>query len=267
MEEKKKRVFFALEVVSPWPQNLPAGRMLDENHRHMTIAFLGWSDFSTLKNSLESFPLPPFKVGMAGKFDKCLFLPKRHPRVVAWHVEWIDGAAAIQTFQKALIAWLQFHNFQPDVRDLLPHVTICRAPFDRDGWEKNFTPLPMIINNIHLYESLGQLVYEPLWTYPLVPPFQEVDHTADLAFNIHGESLEQLQRHAFVALAFKFPQILDFSSHLKHPNALDDIVLGLNHVVALADSTIGCPFKAVSYHGDITETEDGILTWEMIVDV
>lgn len=267
-ESKSKRLFFALEVVAPWPQKLPVGRMLAENCRHMTLAFLGWTDFSKLQKALGGFPPPPFKVGLTGKFNKPLFLPKKHAKVAAWHVEWMDSEAPLQAYYKALTGWLQFQGFNPDIRDeLLSHVTICRAPFDREVWEQAFTPLPLMVKNIHLYESIGNLVYEPIWTYPLIAPFDEIEHTADLAFNVHGETISQIQIHAYMALAFKFPKFLEFATPLHSPHIIEDAIANLNHTIALSDSVVGCPFKAVSYHGEVFEEPDGTLTWEMIVDV
>jgi RNA 2',3'-cyclic 3'-phosphodiesterase len=37
-------------------------------------------------------------------------------------------------------------------------------------------------------------------------------------------------------------------------------------MVTASDVEVGCPFKAVSYHGEIHES-NGLLQWEMIVDV
>jgi len=44
---------------------------------------------------------------------------------------------------------------------------------------------------------------------------------------------------------------------------LNEIVYALNAMIARADSEIGCPFKAVSFHGTENQTNE----WEMIVDV
>ena len=80
MEEDRKRLFFALEVQAPWPQPMPAGRRLDEMHRHMTVAFLGVVDYGILQPALAEIPKLPFQIGLTGIFDQCLFLPERHPR-------------------------------------------------------------------------------------------------------------------------------------------------------------------------------------------
>ncbi len=263
-----KRVFFAMQVAAPWPDELPNGRMLDPSHRHLTLAFLGETDFPKLQAILPEFPPPPFKVGFAGRFDQCLFLPPRRAHVVAWHVTWLEDAAAILPYQKDLIAWLQLNDFNPDNRrEFLPHVTICRQPFNPRAWEKQFKPLPMIVTDIHLYESIGGLRYEPVWSYPLKHPFEEFEHTADIAFRIRGASLEHIYRHAHVALAFKCPEMMSYLPQTLPLQNLDDVIMALNEAIARTDQNVGCPYKAVSFHGDIVQEEDGTYLWEMIVDV
>lgn len=269
MEENIKRVFFALEVAAPWPEKLPSGRLLDAAHRHMTLAFLGQTDYSKLQESLLRFPFPPFRVGFVGKFHEIVFLPPRHPHVVAWKVQWLDDTLALEPYQKALLAWLLNEGFAPDLQHekFLPHVTICRSPFNLRQWEKTFRVLPMMSKGLHLYESIGSLRYVPLWSCPLLPPFEELEHTADIAYRIRGENLRQIKDHAYMALAFNCPEMLSFYPENCHPSeTIEDIIIELNKTVALLDQHIGSPYKAVSFHGDIKE-EEGILTWEMIVDV
>lgn len=263
-----KRLFFALEVLAPWPQPLPAGRRLDEKQRHMTVAFLGSTDYEPLHAVLSQVPAPPFKIGLTGIFDKYLFLPERHPRVVAWHVDWLEGKEMLDPYQQQLISWLQERGFNPDVRkEFLPHVTLCRSPFNPHPWKKSFTRLPMMTGSLHLYESLGNLRYQPIWSHPITPPFEEIEHTADVAFHVHGMNLEQLQLHALIALSFKSPDLLAHLKEISQPESLDDLIINLNHCVTHVDAQRGCPFKAVSFHGDLEELKEGILKWEMIVDV
>lgn len=171
MEEAAKRLFFGLEVISPWPEKYPMGRLLDEKHRHLTVAFLGSTDWDKLSNALASIPPPPFKVGLAGQFDQCQFLPKRHSNVVAWHVHWLDDYNSLLHYQKEFTLWLFQQGFSPSQPDRawLPHVTLCRKPFNARLWNDTFTPLPMIFKNLNLYESVGNLKYEAIWHYPLLP--------------------------------------------------------------------------------------------------
>lgn len=266
--EEKKRLFFGIEVFAPWPLKLPSGRILDESHRHMTLCFLGNVNFSKLAPLVTtSFPKPSFEVGKVGIFDKTLFLPENHPHVASWHVKWLDDATPLIAYQKECTRWLNLQGFSLEKKDeFLPHVTICRSPFDQKKWEKAFMKLPMMVKDIHLYESIGNLKYLPIWSHSLKAPFEEIEHTADIAFKIYGETILELYTHAEAALAFKFPPILDFLPDIKNVKALDDIVMALNQTILRADSEIGCPFKAVSFHGDFKEFEQ-VLQWEMIVDV
>ncbi len=274
MPNKLKRLFFGWEVTAPWPAVLPRGRILAETDRHMTLAFLGETSVAQLEKALLEFPGAPFKVGFTGRFDQNLFLPVRRPRVVAWHMQWLESQAQIdslQTFQKKLVSWLVGQNLmRPDDRDLLPHVTLCRAPFVPSAWAKAFVELPFITTHIHLYESLGQLRYKPLWSCPLHAPFEEIEHTADIAFVVRGENLTQLYLHAFAALAFKHPPILKYLPK-ENPQALeislDGVIKTLNIAIAQADAAGRCPLKAVSYHGELRFEADETLSWEMIVDV
>jgi 2'-5' RNA ligase/SHS2 domain-containing protein len=266
--ENKKRLFFGLEVSAPWPETLPLGRLLDVKHRHMTLAFLGNIPFPPLEKLLETFPACPMKVGSAGFFDKCLLLPPRHPKVLAWHVSWLAESSPVEPFQETLSHWLREAGYPIESREWLPHVTLCRAPFDPHAWKKSFSPLPFYTSAIHLYESVGNLVYEPIWTYPIAAPFVEIDHTADIAFIISGESLLQIYTNAFVALAFKFPE---FTEYYEQPqinlSSIDDVVILLNQIVTAVDSADGSPIKAVSFHGNVIKQSNDVLNWEMIVDV
>lgn len=267
MEPDVKRLFFAFEVQSPWPQELPQGRLLKEEQRHMTLAFLGNIPYDQLKSILPVIPKPTFSVGLAGCFDHCLFLPPRNPHVVAWNVEWLDDPSPMLSFQKNLVEWLQQNHFNMDHRPFLPHVTICRSPFQIRQWKEAFTPLPCILTKIHLYESIGNLNYEPIWSYPLSPPFEEIDHTADIAFRVYGENIEQLHHHALAALAFRHPQLLSLPYQKRNIDSLEMIIQDLNQRVSNADAESGCPLKAVSYHGNIDQESTTLLKWEMIVDV
>lgn len=262
-----KRLFFALEAEAPWWQKLPKGRLIKEDQRHLTVAFLGNIDFSLLKPHLSNCPIPGFQVGLTGVFDKVAFLPKNHPKVVAYHTS-LEDLPLLIAYVRTLGNWLNAHGFTPhEHKEFLPHITICRAPFDFQEWRQAFHQIPVVLKALHLYESAGGLQYTPIWTHHLHLPFEELDHTADVAFNIYGESLEQLFRHSFIALAFKDPELIKYwqkgGLDLK---TIDDVIIALNQIVARADSAAGSPFKAVSFHGEV-QKENGLLKWEMIVDV
>lgn len=266
MNEDEKRVFFGVEVEAPWPEHLPTGRFLDEKHRHLTLFFLGNIAFPRLQELLPKVPKPRFKVGQVGYFDEGLFLPNRRPNVVAWHAIWQRGNA-IETYQKELADWLASHDYPMERRPWLPHVTLCRWPFDPKKWAKAFQKLPLITGSIHLYESKGNLTYEPIWSCPVQRPFVEIEHTADMAFDVYGETFEQLYDNAFTALAFKHPALLAYGDRALSPGSLDEVIRALNGAICVADGDVGCPMKAVSFHGQAVQRESGIYHWEMIVDV
>lgn len=269
MNESQKRVFFAVEVRAPWPEQLPSGRILDPEDRHATLAFLGEVPFTPLLQQLNDFnyPKPSFKVGLVGKFSQCLFLPPRHPNVVAWDVEWLDDSRVLVEYRLTFVDWLKSLKYYPKEHpgSWLCHVTLSRKPFDYHAWKNSFKQIPMAIYGIHLYESMGHSKYKPIWSHPLIPPFQEIEHTADIAYLINGENMTQLYRHAQTALVFRYPQLLPYIRTGIIDNH-DEMIIALNEIVTEADGSIGCPFKAISFHGHIEEKES-VFQWEMIVDV
>lgn len=264
-EVDQKRLFFGWEVDAPWPSDYPEGREIKENSRHLTLAFLGNISFSKLKPHLSQFPIPFFKVSPVGICDKLLFLPEKSPRVVSLHIQWLTHKNGLLDYQKKILEWLKTLNYPIDERPLLPHISLARSPFDQKKWEEYFTPLPLSAQSIHLYESMGNLHYEKRWTMTLLSAFEELEHTADIAYTIRGETLQDLFYHAAIALSFKFPTLVTFIPQSVSCSSLEDIIQQLNLLISYADMAIGCPFKAVSYHGEIRHNQ--IKEWEMIVDV
>lgn len=261
----EKRLFIGMEVKAPWPEQWPEGRVLLEKDRHLTLAFLGEVSLEKLLPLLNDFPKPSFEMGIGGVFDRPLFLPHRMARVAAWRIQFLEKEEQFLSFQKNLSIWLKGNEFPVKEKgEFLPHVTIARAPFKKEEWKKSFESIPLYLKNIHLYESLGSSKYEILWSCPTRVPFEEIEHTADIAFLVTGCDLSQLYLHAQLALSFHFPPFISFFD-LKEVHSWEEIVSGLNERIFLADAKIGCPFKAVSFHGAIERRE--FLEWEMIVDV
>ncbi len=250
-----KRLFFGFEVIAPWKEKFPEGRLLDKEHRHMTLCFLGNVPFESIEPKLKG--IPSLQLGMVGVFDEMLFLP-----VAALHAKTFGTHDPISDYQKKLASYLGMK----DERPFLPHVTLARLPLDKKAWEEVFSPLPFMIPRLHLYESLGNLKYDPIWTMDFILPFEEFEHVADIAFHIRGKTFDELFIHAQLALAFKFPNLLHYLSR-KSVGSIDEIVMAMGEIVTRADIAEGCPFKAVSYHGKMHKIEDGIMHWEMIVDV
>jgi 2'-5' RNA ligase len=259
-----KRLFFGFPAVALWPAKLPAGRLIAPGMRHFTAAFLGDVAFDTLETHLPNIPLPPFKVGFTGFFDQCLFLPERHPHVVAWHGN-THRRELCEEYVIRLAQWLEGIGYPLNLRlPWLPHATLARSPFDPKEWRKAFTPTPFFVSHFALYESFPGLEYRPIWNHSFTLPFEEIEHTADRAYIIRGEAVEDLYHNACCALAFVHPPLMVFAQN--PPTGIDELVSSLNRVLGLADAEQGCPFKAVSYHGDIKQRE-AIYEWEMIVDV
>jgi RNA 2',3'-cyclic 3'-phosphodiesterase len=267
MIEQLERLFFGAEIEAPWPKNLPKGRMIEEGSRHLTLVFLGGMPIAPLQEALSSFPLPHFRVSPVGCCDRVLFLPENAPHVVASHIQWLYQGDLLLSFQKELSSWLQRLHYPSSTRPFLSHVTLGRSPFSMEEWREVQLNIPCFLKAIHLYKSRGHSLYESLWNYPLLPPFEEREHTADIAFLIRGESLQQLYINACTALAFKSPPLLSHMRTSSSPTSLDEIIIDLNAAIAQVDQEVGSPLKAVSFHGEITQESHEILNWEMIVDV
>lgn len=261
-----KRLFFALEIQAAWMYPLPEGRILKEENRHVTLAFLGNKSLSQMQNDLKNFPLPCPLLGLTGWCDHLLFLPKGMPRVVAGHIDWLDPQAFFHIHQE-LSSWLIAHGYKIDTRKILSHVTLARAPFNEKKWREAFFPFPLVAKSLNLYESIGNLHYRSMWSLPFTAPIEEIEHTADIAFQIRGKDIQQIFLHAQLALAFKFPSMFHYFSDGSGIQSLDDVIIQLNRNVSRADAERGCPFKAVSFHGKVTTEERGFMLWEMIVDV
>lgn len=266
-----KRLFFGLDILSPWANTFPEGRILKEKNRHLTLLFLGEIMTSPLLNELSNIPKPGFQIGLVGFFDKSLFLPTKRPHVVSWHVDWLGQEHSLLYYRNELISWLKKLNItvKNEERDFLSHVTLSRAPFNKNEWESFFYKQPLYFNHVHLYESLGHSDYKSLFSIPLRLPFEELEHTADIAFLIRGKNLHQLFINAQIALSFKFIPLLNVVRSDVKVQTIDDVIIALNAIVAEADreSDQLCPFKAVCFHGDIEIESDQTLRWEMIVDV
>ena len=194
-----KRVFFAFKVKAPWPKSFPSGRLLAENDRHLTIAFLGNIDDTNLIHSISSFPKPPFRVGLTGWFDKLKFLPPRRANVACWHARFFDNSYDLAGYQIEIAEWLKMHQYKFKVHKgpFLPHVTLCRRPFSFTEWRNAFKPL----TDLNLYESIGGLNYKPIWKLPIIPPFER--NSKEASYVIYGESHKQLYANAYAAKAFE----------------------------------------------------------------
>ncbi len=261
-----KRLFFGASLSAPWPQHLPEGRLIPEDSRHITLSFLAHCNYSKLLKQMPQMPLPPLSIGQTGIADRLVFLPPHTPRVAAMEVRWMSGETEFLAYQEQLSAWLTIEGYQKEKYPFYPHISMARRPFDPGQWAEHISAFPFYVRSVALYESLGGLQYSTLWEQPYLPPFEEMEHTADIAFHIRARTPQELHMHAQLALAFHFPGFLPFFTDCLQ-NTLSEIVIALNESVSRADASIGCPFKAVSFHGNIHKDSQHILHWEMIVDV
>ncbi len=210
--------------------------------------------------------LPSFdkKISPCLLADKLIFLPEKKPRVAALTFSHIPKL--IIDYQMRLSQWIKDIGLSIKEQPFFPHVSLIRQPFEEKEMQRWFFPQPVALQSIHLFESIGNLQYEKRATIPLLPPFEEIEHTADLAFIIRGTTMKELYDHAVMALAYQYPPIL--SCYVSYnPQDLADLIKNLNHLITRLDLNIGSPFKAVCYHGDIHPKDPEILEWRMITDV
>ena len=250
-----------MEIVAPWPLEFPSGRVLEEKDRHLTLAFLGDAELSLLVEKFSRFPPPPFRVGLPARFDRAQFLPLRKPHVAAWHVRFFEEF----DYHKVVWRWLKSEGISFRAR-FSPHVTLARQPFVKEEWQRDFVSLPLYFKTIALCESFPFSHYEVRWSYPLLPPFEEREHTADIAYVIRGDDMGRLYLNAAWALAFRYPPLMKFV-RMETPQTLEELIQKLNALIFRVDAAGGCPFKAVSFYGKVERRAENILEWEMIVDV
>ncbi|MBM3207869.1 MAG: hypothetical protein FJZ57_04615 [Chlamydiae bacterium] len=260
-QSELKRLFIAWECSTSYSETFPRGRSIYP--LHLTLAFLGDCKLTPALASPEFFQSALGKIAPCGLAKKLLFLPENISRVVALKIEnlppyFFEG-------RQIIVQWLQENGFSIDKRPFYPHVSLSRNPFDKEEWIQWFKETTVICKNLHLYESVGNLVYEPLWSIPFTPPYEEIEHTADFGFLIRGYDLKELLSNAQIALATKFPELIPYITP-SEPIDLNQVKLFLNKMISKVDEEIGSPIKAISYHGTLEKKTD-FLEWEMIIDV
>lgn len=265
-----KRLFLGLEALGPWPFELPGGRIIPEEGRHATLIFFGYVREECVLHLTNITPPPPWKVGLTAVANAPLLLPKKKPNCLSWEIELLEQKEQLFAYQESLSnLFIEEKLLHPKEAALgfLPHITLARKPFDHKAWFGSFSKQLTALGSMHLYESLGSSTYKPLHTWPVISPFQEISHTADLAFCVRGQSLESLALHAFMALNKACPSLFRYMQPWTEVRSFDEMVALINHSISSMDIEEGSPFKAVSYHGEIKNLENGVLEWEMIVDV
>jgi len=269
MFEEKKRFFFGFEVETIWPNIFEEKKIIKEKNRHITLLFLGENNLKDVEKLLNDLPLLNEQIAPVGFFDECLFLPEKSPRLVAYRVNFLNKKSKIQNYQKNLFEFFQTKKIfiKHNHKNFLPHITICRNNFDIKKWEESFQQFPLYLKSFNLFESLGDCNYQTLWKKSFLKPFDEIEHTADIAFIIKGNNFSDLLYNSFIALSFKVFNFLHYFKNLKDVSSIDDVIINLNELITKAEiDGEHLPFKAVSFHSNI-EKKDDILNWEMIVDV
>ncbi len=253
-----RRLFFGFEVHTNPPFEEPVRCALGT--RYLTLAFLGSLPLSSILKHMDSIPPFSASLGFVGICDHLLFLKEKG---VAYAWKTLDNS--ISDYFHKFQSWLS-QQLSQDFQEPLYHVTVEPAPFDKSAWQAVFQPHVGLITALHLYESLPNLTCIPQWTHLLIPPFQIIQHTADVAFRIHATTYHQLWYHAQMALCFEDPLLLKYVTNKDPPSSLDEIIIDLNRKITRADLELGIGLKAVSFHGKVKE-EKGQLSWEMVIDV
>lgn len=259
-----ERLFFAAEITAAWPEELPQGRLIEPELRHLTLAFLGMANREELIKALDELPLPSWTIGPAGILDEWLFLPEKSPHVVAMHATLLEQN--LLSYQQIVSEWFLKRQFLKTIDPrFLAHVSIARDPSDQTAWAALPSQIPFFIRGVGLFKSLGHSNYEIIWHKENVPPFEEIEHTADIAYHIRGNSFSDLMLHAVLALAFSFPAFSRYLKNIPSCNSINDIVSQLNRWTSEIDQQEGIGLKAVSYHAKLEKKP--YLEWTMIVDV
>lgn len=262
------RIFFALDVISPWKELEPPGRYIDKHLRHITLLFIGEVKEEDTSKLVSSMILPNIYVGPCGIFDKVVALPFNHPNVVSYRAHLLDRLKDLQKYKTDLVSYVESNGIllKEGLKKFLPHVSLCRRPFSISDWKKKFSKLPFYISTLHLYESIGNSKYKSLWSYEFISPFIEVGHTGDIAFHIRGENFYQLFVNGFIALCFTSENLVNYFIENESIENIDDVIISLNKIITALDTDVGSPFKAVSFQSNVQHM-DNYLEWEMIVDV
>lgn len=262
------RIFFALDVVSPWKEIEPPGRYIDKHLRHITLLFIGEVKEEDCNKIISSMILPKVYVGPSGIFDKVMALPFNRPNVISYRAHLFDKLEDLQKYKTELVSYVESSGvlLKEKLKTFLPHVSLCRRPFSISLWKKKFSKLPFYISKMHLYESTGYSKYRSLWSYEFIPPFKEIGHTGDIAFHIRGENFYQLFVNGFIALCFNCENLANYFIENETIENIDDVIISLNKTITVLDTEIGSPFKAVSFQSNVLNM-DNYLEWEMIVDV
>ncbi len=211
---------------------------------------------------------PAMQVAPLLAADGWSLLPERHPHVLALHTPLVTQR--LQTEQLRRDCAQAFGLQQPILHegekegswDWLPHVTVSRDP------EKVpvGSSLPLVCGDLHLYESLPDRVYQPIYSWAIPPAFEEFEHLADRAYRCRGSSWAELCLALLWALAQEVPRLVEEAPRCASVRSHPDAVALLNQILSEADAKGPIPWKAVTFHGTIQQ-QTFPWVWEVVIDV
>jgi 2'-5' RNA ligase len=167
-----RRLFWGFEVHAQWPQFPHDGRIIEPESRHATVVFLGEVDYNILKPFIESYR-PSINSTPTGYFDHIMFLPnKRKARVISLGGKINEMSQCTSEVQR-IKRGMDDLGLSTEEREWLFHVTVARAPFNREIWDnwlatKHPLHIPFSLSSISLYQSLPSLTYKKLHSFPLM---------------------------------------------------------------------------------------------------
>ncbi|MCB1082563.1 MAG: hypothetical protein KDK63_05405 [Chlamydiia bacterium] len=255
-----KRLLFGFEVHAPWPKTLPDDSTLKAKHRHLTLLYFGDVSYSQLHQEIRYMPKPLFRVGPVAIADSSLALPDRAKEIITWHVEPF-GDDPIDEYQQEIDTYFAEKGYTFNNKKYVKHITLGKSAALQKEMKKNFRPTPLIFSNLHLYESLKGDRYEPIWTYDLLPPFEEKEGGQ---FVLYGESFQQVFLNAQIALAFKFPELVPFLDPTYQVRNLHDGGIRLTTLINQAYRAIKIPIEKATFP-DSGKQSNGLLTWDLHV--
>jgi RNA 2',3'-cyclic 3'-phosphodiesterase len=137
MSDERARLFAALELppmirtaLHQWRSErldgAPGLRMTGLESLHVTLCFLGWQPVERTDAIAEALGVLAGSPRVALSLGEPVWLPPRHPRVVAVAIEDVSGGLALA--QANLAAELERGGwYEPELRRFRPHVTVARA--------------------------------------------------------------------------------------------------------------------------------------------
>ena len=259
-DPNEKRLLFGFEVHAPWPESLPDMKTLKAKNYHLTLLFFGNTSYKKIHEHIRYMPKPTFRVGPVAFSDSPLRLPNRSSDVITWHVEPF-GEDVIDEYQRVIYDYFLEKGYDLERKKFIKHITLGKSAVLKKEAKKSFRSLPLYFKNLHFYESYQGDQYEPIWTYDLLPPFEEKKNGH---FVLYGESFQQTFLNAQIALAFKCPALVPFLDSSYKVRNLHDGGIRLTTIINQAFRKAEVPIERVIFP-DSGQEENGLLTWDLFV--